>query len=143
MNHSVVAGRLTRDPDMRYTQTGRPVLSFSIAVNRAKPKDGGEQKADYFDVTVWGDLAENCGNLLHKGKYVRVEGPTRNNDYQDKEGRTVRRNVIDARDVLIPVSPFAARDNEPAPQQSYGAPPKNNSISSFGSEVLPDEDIPF
>ena len=143
MNHSVIAGRLTRDPDMRYTQTGRPVLSFSIAVNRAKPKDGGEQKADYFDVTVWGDLAENCGNLLHKGKYVRVEGPTRNNDYQDKEGRTVRRNVIDARDVLIPVSPFAARENESAPQQSYGAPPKNNSISSFGSEVLTDEDIPF
>ena len=143
MNHSVIAGRLTRDPDMRYTPTGRPVLSFSIAVNRAKPKDGGEQKADYFDVTVWGDLAENCGNLLHKGKYVRVEGPLGNEDYEGQDGKMIRRIKLTANDVLIPVSPFAARENEPAPQQSYGAPPKNNSISSFGSEVLPDEDIPF
>lgn len=72
MNKVILIGNLTRDPELRQSQTGLPVCSFTLAVNRRSTSDHPE--ADYFRVTVWRQLAENCGKYLSKGKKVYVSG---------------------------------------------------------------------
>ena len=86
LNKIVTIGRLTRDPEIRYTQSGKAVCTFSIAVD-----DGyGENKKAYFcPVVVWGKAAEACGNSLRKGSKVAVTGKLTSRQYDNSEGKKV------------------------------------------------------
>jgi single-strand DNA-binding protein len=89
-NNVLIAGRLTRDPDLRFTQKGLPVCSFDVAVNRRyKDQATGEWKDDvtYVPVTVWGPIGERCKERAKKGSPVHVEGRLANSDYVDKTGQ--------------------------------------------------------
>jgi single-strand DNA-binding protein len=93
----MLIGNLTRDPNMRYTPTGSAVCSFSIATNRTwTPSDGGEkqEKADYHNIVAWSKLAEVCGQLLHKGDKVYVEGRLQTREWQNKEGQDQRTTEV-------------------------------------------------
>jgi single-strand DNA-binding protein len=89
-NQVLISGRLTHDPDLRFTQKGLPVCSFDVAVNRPyKDQATGEWKDDtaYVPVTVWGPMGEKCKERAKKGAPVYVEGRLTNSDYVDKTGQ--------------------------------------------------------
>ena len=84
-NRVVVVGRLTRDPELRTTSTGKDVVEFSIAVNkRIKPADGAD--ADFFRVKAWGQTASYVGEYIGRGRLVSVDGRLESRKYTDKEG---------------------------------------------------------
>ncbi len=86
INRVVLIGRLTRDPEMRTTTTGKNVVEFSIAVNkRMKPQDGSPD-ADFFRCKAWGQTAEYVSNYLGKGRLVAVDGRIEQRKYTDKDG---------------------------------------------------------
>ncbi|MCX7971386.1 MAG: single-stranded DNA-binding protein, partial [Negativicutes bacterium] len=77
MNKVILIGNLTHDPEVRYTQTGKPVATFNIAVNRFVPNSQTgqrEQAVDFVPIVTWERLAETCGNNLVKGRRILVEG---------------------------------------------------------------------
>ena len=86
MNKIFEIGRLTRDPEVRYTQSGKAVCTFSIAVDDGY---GENKKAYFFPVVVWNKAAEACGNSLHKGSKVAVTGKLTSRQYDNSEGKKV------------------------------------------------------
>ena len=86
LNKIVTIGRLTRDPEIRYTQSGKAVCTFSIAVDDGY---GENKKAYFFPVVVWGKTAETCGKSLTKGRKVAVTGKLTTRQYENNEGKKV------------------------------------------------------
>ena len=84
MNRLTIIGNLTRDPETRTTQSGKTVCSFTVAVSKART--GQAQEADFFKVSAWNKLAENCQQFLAKGRKVCVVGPVSANVYQANDG---------------------------------------------------------
>ena len=95
MNKIFEIGRLTRDPEVRYTQSGKAVCTFSIAVDDGY---GENKKAYFFPVVVWGKTAETCGKSLTKGRKIAVTGKLTTRQYDNSEGKkgTVFESVADA-----------------------------------------------
>lgn len=89
MNRAVLIGRLTRDPELRVTQTGRNVCQFSIAVNRTFTNPNGEREADFINCVVWDKQAENLSKYQKKGNQIAVEGRIQTRNYDDKDGKKV------------------------------------------------------
>ena len=130
MNKVILVGRLTRDPEVRYTQTGKAVASFSIAVNTGF---GDNKRADFIPIIVWEKLAEICGNNLSKGRNVLVEGRLQIRDYE-KDGQKRRISEVIAQNVEFLES--KAQVNQP-PKDSV------DHAGAMGTEVFPEEEIPF
>lgn len=86
MNKAILIGNLTRDPEMRRTQDGTSVCNFTLAVNR--PKRDGEPEADFFRVTAWRALGENCCKYLAKGRKCCAVGPVELQSYTGQDGET-------------------------------------------------------
>ncbi len=106
MNITILIGRLTRDPEIRYTQGGSAVASFTLAVDKQLSRDKkqefeaqGKPTADFIRIVAWGKLAENCANYLRKGSKVAVNGSISTGSYKDKEGNTRYSTDIMAREV--------------------------------------------
>ena len=89
MNKAILIGRLTRDPELRTTPTGRNVCQFSIAVNRNFTNANGEREADFINCVVWDKQAENLAKYQHKGNQIAVEGRIQTRNYDDKDGKKV------------------------------------------------------
>lgn len=88
LNRICLTGRLTRDPELRTTSTGRNFATFSIAVTkRIKPQDPNERDADFFNIKVWGQTADYVSNYLAKGRLVAVEGRMESRKYTDQQGQ--------------------------------------------------------
>ena len=86
LNHIVLMGRLTRDPELRRTQSGIPVASFRIAVDRDFQSQGGERQADFIDIVAWRNTAEFVTKYFSKGRMAVVSGRLQMRDWNDKEG---------------------------------------------------------
>lgn len=131
MNKVTLLGRLTKDPEVRYTQTGIAVTSFTLAVNRKFARDENQQ-ADFIPIVVWDKLAEICGNYLQKGRQVLIEGRIQIRSYDTQNGNKRYVTEVIAQEV-----------------EFVGSNTKNNtSVSSptqkeFGTEIPPDEKVPF
>ena len=87
MNKCVILGRLTRDPEVKYTPSGKCVCSFTLAVDRGFKNADGQKEADFIPVVVWGKAAELCGNSLAKGHRLLVDGRIQVRNYDDKNGQ--------------------------------------------------------
>lgn len=89
LNKVMIIGHLGRDPEMRFTPSGRPVTTFSVAVSRSWNSSNGERrsKTQWFKVVAWGNLAEICKKFLTKGQQVYVEGRLETRNWEDKEGQ--------------------------------------------------------
>ena len=98
MNKLTIIGNLTRDPELRVTSQGISVCSFTVAVNRRNAKEG-QPEADFFRVTAWRQLGENCGKFLAKGRKVAVIGPVSVSTYQANDGSTRAQMEVTADDV--------------------------------------------
>lgn len=84
MNNIILIGRLTKDPDLRYTQAGKAVCSFTLAVDR--PYSGDKKEADFINIVVWNKVGENCAQYLSKGRKVAVQGRLQIRNYEDDKG---------------------------------------------------------
>ncbi len=140
-NKSVLIGRLTRDPELRYTQgEGVPVTNFTLAVDRPFTNQKGEKEADFIKIVVWKKTAENCATYLAKGSLVAVEGRLQIRSYEDKE--SVKRYVAEivARNVV-----FLDSRNKNGNGNTDNADNASNSgvEDAFGGSDLGDEDVPF
>lgn len=89
MNRVVLVGRLTRDPELRYTPSGVPVATFTLAVNRTFTNQQGEREADFINCVVWRKPAENVANFLKKGSLAGVDGRIQTRNYEGQDGRRV------------------------------------------------------
>lgn len=88
MNKAILMGRLTKEPELRYTSTNNtPVCSFTLAVNRSYSKQGEERQADFIPVVAWNKLAEICGKYFQKGRQVVVVGRIQTRTWDDNEGK--------------------------------------------------------
>lgn len=87
MNKVILIGRLTRDPELRYTGSNTPVATFSLAVNRSFTNQNGEREADFINCVVWRKLAETVKNYLSQGSQVAVEGRIQTRNYDDQNGQ--------------------------------------------------------
>ncbi len=99
LNKIILIGRLTRDPELRYTPSGTAVCNFSLAVERNYTNRDGEKEVDFIDIVVWRRQAENCANHLAKGRLVAVEGRLQLSSYENKEGQKVRVTEVVANNV--------------------------------------------
>lgn len=89
MNRVVLVGRLTKDPDLRYTPSGVAVATFTLAVNRAFTNQQGDREADFINCVVWRRPAENVANFLKKGSLAGVDGRVQTRSYDNQEGKRV------------------------------------------------------
>lgn len=103
LNKVMIIGRLGRDPEMRYTPSGRPVTSFSVATNRSWVNSEGERRDDteWFNVIAWGNLAEICKQHLTKGQQVYVEGRLQTRGWEDESGKKHYRTELVANEMII------------------------------------------
>ena len=147
MNKVFLSGDLTRDPEIRYTNTGKAFTRMGIAINR-RYKD--KESVDYFNLVAWEKTAEFCGRYLHKGSRVLVEGRLQTNSYENKDG--VKVNAVD---ITVDNIEFAdskrstsGDDNNSAPannsyqERRQPAPPKKT-YDDFGGEPIDPDDTPF
>ena len=86
LNHVILIGNLTKDPELRYTPDGTPVVNFTIAVNRFSRNLKDKETVDFIPVVVWRERAERCSEYLTKGSQVAVDGRLQIRSYEDKDG---------------------------------------------------------
>jgi single-strand DNA-binding protein len=103
LNKVLIIGRLGRDPEMRYTPSGRPVTTFSVATSRSWNTSEGERRTEteWFNVVAWGSLAEICKQYLTKGQQVYVEGRLQTRHWEDAEGGKHTSTEIVANEMII------------------------------------------
>jgi single-strand DNA-binding protein len=103
LNKVLIIGSLGADPEMRYTPGGKPVTSYSVAVNRGWRTSEGERKeaTEWFNVVAWGNLAEICNQYLHKGSQVYVEGRLQTRSWEDANGIRHYRTELVANEMII------------------------------------------
>ena len=130
MNKAILVGRLAQDPEVRYTQSGKAVASFNLAVEN---NFGDEKKADFIPIVAWNKLAEICGNNIGKGRKILVEGRLQIRSYEDKEGQ--KKRVAEVIAQTIEFLDYKKSDNDGSSD--------NVGPESFGSEVFLEEEIPF
>ena len=137
LNRIILSGRLTRDPELRRTQSGIPVASFSLAVNRDfKDKATRETPVDFIDIVAWRHTGEFAANYFAKGSMAVVEGRLQIRDWTDREGGRRRTAEVVASNIYFGDS--AKKKSAPAPAANTDATPPT---SEFESEA--DEELPF
>lgn len=125
LNHIVLMGRLTRDPELRRTQNGISVTSFTLAVDRDfSGRDGGQKETDFIDCIAWRNTAEAVSNYLAKGRQAVVSGRLQVRTWKDKDGSTRKATEVVAENVY-----FAGSKPDAAGNGSYGASPYNNAYN--------------
>ena len=120
LNRIIIMGRLVRDPELRTTQSGIPVTSFTLAVDRDyKSRESGEKSTDFIDVVAWRQTAEFVCKYFSKGRMAVAEGRLQIRDWKDREGNNRRSAEVVADNVYFG---DAKRDSAPS-GDAYGAPP--------------------
>ena len=158
LNRIILMGRLTRDPELRHTQTGTPVATFSLAVDRDfKDKQTGEKSTDFIDIVAWRQTAEFVSRFFTKGRMAVVEGRLQLRDWTDKDGNKRRAAEVIAENVYFGDSkrdaegggyappPSGGSYYAPAPSPaggSYSAPPTGGG-DQFAELSDDDGDLPF
>ena len=147
LNRIILMGRLTRDPELRHTQTGTAVASFSLAVDRDfRNRDSGEKGVDFIDVVAWRGTAEFVSKYFTKGRMAVVEGRLQIRDWTDREGGKRRSAEVVADNIYFGDS---KRDGEtggasfsrPAAPADYGMPPVGG--DQFAELADDDGELPF
>lgn len=140
MNKVILIGRLTKDPDLRYTQNGRATATFTLAVDKQLGREKkqemeaqGKATADFPRITAWGKMAENLSKYLKKGKQCAVEGSIQTGMYKDKDGKTVFTTDVLANNIEY-LNDYQEKNNQ-----------NNNGDDDFFDDFndVEDEGIPF
>ncbi|MBO1004156.1 single-stranded DNA-binding protein [Pseudogracilibacillus auburnensis] len=161
LNRVVLVGRLTRDPDLRYTPNGVAVANFTIAANRPFRNQQGEQEADFINCVVWRKTAENLANYMKKGSMIGVDGRIQTRSYEGQDGKMVYITEVLAENIQFLESRGASQSQQrgssgynqndayqhqqapaqPSPQMDQ---PKSNPFQNDGEQIdISDDDLPF
>ena len=139
INQVILLGRLTRDPEQRTTPSGRTVVSFSIAVDRA----GQDDQADFFDVTAWEKLGELVMQYLSKGRRVLVQGRLRQDSWDDKEtGKRRSRIEVTATDVTFLDAPSGDSANTTTSRNTNNTK-QAETVADIDDKPIDLSEIPF
>jgi len=147
MNQIVIMGRLTRDPELRHTQGGTAVASFSLAVDRRfAPKDGGDRQTDFIDVVAWSNTAEFVSKFFTKGQMAAVSGRLQIRDWTDKDGNKRRSAEVVAENIYFTESKKSreASLGQGSQRDDY-SPGFHTPVESsdFAELEMDDGDLPF
>jgi len=132
INRTILVGRLTRDPELRYTTNGAAVANFTVAVNRTFTNSQGEREADFINCIIWRKAAENFANLVHKGSLVGIDGRIQTSSYDNQQGQRVYRT-----DVIVENFSKLEWDNDSNGQSNGHADnqaSKSSSTSSYSNQ---------
>lgn len=151
LNRVVLVGRLTRDPDLRYTGSGTAVANFNLAVNRPFKTKDGEQEADFINCVVWRKTAENLANYMSKGSMIGVDGRIQTRSYEGNDGKTVYVTEVVAESIQFLESRGNKQEgqaNAQSQQNNYQGPQQtqqqSNPFQNEGQEInIQDDDLPF
>jgi single-strand DNA-binding protein len=135
LNSILIEGNLVRDPLLRSTAKGTPLCTFSLASNRFFKQDSGlEKEVSFFDVETWSSVAENCYNLGHKGRGVRVVGRLKQDRWIGSDGKPRSKITIIAEHVEF--RPEFKRENERFTERTE----KNETLAEKAAELIPEEE---
>lgn len=143
LNCAVIMGRLTRDPELRTTNTGIAVTSFTVAVDRSYAKQGEERQADFIDVVAWRTTAEFVTKYFQKGSMIAVQGAIQTRNYEDKNG-----NKRTAVEIVADNVSFCGGKNESGTGSRAAAPAQepssftNGNLGDFTADA-DDDGLPF
>ena len=158
MNKAILIGRLTRDPELRTTPTGRNVCQFSVAVSRNFTNANGEREADFINCVVWDKQAENLVKYQKRGNQIAVEGRIQTRNYDDKDGKKVYVTEVIATNVQFLDSKGASSDRaisntQPSNSFNFNQSPiqdapttsvEDDPFAAFGEKInVSDNDLPF
>lgn len=135
MNRITLIGNLTNDPEIRSTQTGKNVCTFTIAVNRKKVS---EPQTDFFRINAWNGLADTCARFLTKGKKVAVVGELQARTYEDKQGKTRLSLDVSADEVE-----FLSPKEEKPKKEKENSDGYDNPADLTGFSDIRSDDLPF
>lgn len=139
MNRTILVGRLTKDPELRYTPNGVAVCQFNLAVNRPFTNQKGEKEADFIQIVVWRTPAENAANYLTKGSLAGVDGRLQTRHYENNQGQRVYVTEVVADSVQF-------LDSRGSNQKGANGVRSNNAQANnpFGNTpYISDDNLPF
>lgn len=151
INRAVLTGRLTRDPELKYTQSGNAVCSFALAVDRQFRNQNGDRDADFINCVIWRKSAENFANFTHKGSMVGVDGRIQVRNYENRQGQRVyvTEVIVDNFALLESRNSQGNGYNQPQNNQQGNYPSNDangyqqpNGAPQDNAQVSPDE-LPF
>ena len=142
INRVILVGRLTKDPEYRQTQSGVSKATFTLAVNRTFKNKNGEREADFINVVVFRQQAENVSKYLSKGSLAGVDGRIQSRNYENNEGRRVFVTEVVADNVQFMDSKGSNQQNNQSQQQGQ-APAGNNPFANDNNANIDDDDLPF
>lgn len=136
MNKAILMGRLTADPEMRHTTTGKSVCTFRLAVNRRFVRQGEEQQADFFPIVAWEKIGEFCNNYFRKGQQVAIVGRIQTRTWDDPEGN--KRYITE---IVAEEAHFAdSKNSSTTDNNNYNA---SNTQDTGGFYPVEDDELPF
>lgn len=138
LNRVILIGRLTKDPELRYTPAGVAVVTYTLAVDRPYGGNEGKKEADFIPIVAWRQLAENCANYLRKGRLAAVEGRMQVRNYDNNEGRRIYITEVIADNVRFLESGNSSNRSESTPSGSNQNPYDNQKPIDIS-----DDDLPF
>lgn len=144
LNRVILIGRLTRDPELRYTQQGTAIARFTLAINRKFKRE----ETDFIDIVVWQKLAENCAQYLTKGQMAMVEGRLQVRNYEGQDGQKRKAVEVVADDVKFLSKPGTGSQSS---SDFHGKPRQQDEWNDLGREVGieevdfmdPHDEVPF
>jgi len=138
INTVTLVGRLTKDVDLRYTQNGKAVANFNIAVNRPFKNAQGEQEADFINCNSWGKQDENLANYMKKGSQIGVTGRINTRSYENQEGKRIFVTEVVADQVAF-LESKGKSDNKP-----QGKPQASDPFKGQAEAIdIDDDSLPF
>lgn len=135
-NKVIMVGRVTREPELRYTPNGKPVVKFGLAVDRRVGSSRGEKETDFFDIVAWQKLAEICSQYLAKGSLIAVDGRLQTRSYTTQDGQKRKAYEIVANDMRM-LGPKPAVVEVAETEAASGAPESENVLDESALDEIP------
>ncbi|EHS82498.1 single-stranded DNA-binding protein [Lactiplantibacillus plantarum] len=152
INRSVLVGRLTRDPELRYTNGGAAVATFTIAVNRQFTNQNGEREADFISCVIWRKAAENFTNFTHKGSLIGIDGHIQTRNYENQQGTRIYVTEVVVDNFSLLESCAESEHHQSANSNGHSSSHSNNrkydnnqnQYGNNGGQIdITDNDLPF
>lgn len=152
INRSVLVGRLTRDPELRYTNGGAAVATFTIAVNRQFTNKNGEREADFISCVIWRKAAENLTNFTHKGSLIGIDGHIQTRNYENQQGTRIYVTEVVVDNFSLLESRAESEHHQSANSNGHSSNNSNNrkydnnqnQYGNNGGQIdITDNDLPF
>lgn len=152
INRSVLVGRLTRDSELRYTNGGAAVATFTIAVNRQFTNQNGEREADFINCVIWRKAAENFTNFTHKGSLIGIDGHIQTRNYENQQGTRIYVTEVVVDNFSLLESRAESEHHQSANSNGHSSSNSNNrkydnnqnQYENNGGQIdITDNDLPF